>query len=255
MDAQALEAQAIADGFATQAPATPARNGIRVWDLPLRIFHWALVLAVATAIVTAELSGDWMALHGKAGLSIIGLVVFRVVWGFIGSTHARFFEFAPTPSRLKAYWQGRWKGVGHNPLGALSVLAMLGLLALQAGTGLFSNDDIAFSGPLSAWVDEALASRLTGLHKQFSNVLFALLALHVVAIVVYVRIKKRQLIKPMLTGWKERPTDEGELARKGGGPVAFAVALVIAVAAVVAVSEVVHPPGQGVPSVRSLPSW
>jgi hypothetical protein len=104
---------------------------------------------------------------------------------------------------------------------------------------------------LSAWVDEALASRLTGLHKQLANVLFALLALHVLAIVVYVRVKKRQLIKPMLTGWKEGAADEGEPARKGGGPVAFVVALAIAVAAVVAVSEVVHPPGQGMPAVRS----
>ena len=228
---------------------------IRVWDLPLRIFHWALVLAVATAIVAAELGGDWMALHGQAGLSIVGLVVFRVVWGFMGSTHARFFQSAPTPSRLKAYWQGRWNGVGHNPLGALSVFALLGLLAVQAGTGLFSNDDIAFSGPLSAWVDEALASRLTGLHKQLANVLFALLALHVLAIAVYVRVKKRQLIKPMLTGWKEGAVDDGEPARKGGGPVAFVVAMTIAMAAVVAVSGVVQPPVQGALAVRSVPGW
>lgn len=232
---------------------------IRVWDLPLRIFHWALVLAVSTAIVTAEIGGDWMSLHGQAGLSIVGLVVFRVVWGFFGSTHARFIHFAPTPARLKAYWQGRWNGVGHNPLGALSVFALLGLLAVQAGTGLFSNDDIAFSGPLFVWVDEAVSGRLTGLHKQMANVLFALLALHVLAIAVYVRIKKRQLIKPMLTGWKEGAVDEAELARKGGGPVAFGVAVAIAVTTVVAVSGVVQPPGPTAsaeaPAVRSVPGW
>ena len=214
------------------APFTK-RTRIRLWDLPVRVFHWSLVLAVSTAVVTGELGGSWMTLHGRAGLAIVGLVVFRLVWGLIGSTHARFVRFAPTPGRLKAYLRGRWAGVGHNPLGALSVFALLALLAAQAGTGLFSHDDIAFSGPLFNLVDEAIAGRLTGLHKQLANVLLALLALHIAAIAFYVGLKKENLVKPMLTGWKD--VDTGESAQHGG-PLAFVIALAIAVAAVFAVS-------------------
>jgi len=207
---------------------------VRVWDLPLRLFHWALVAAVGTAIVTGELGGDWMDVHGKAGLTIIGLVAFRLVWGLVGSTHARFLRFAPTPRRLVDYLGGRWRGVGHNPLGALSVLALLGLLALQGTTGLFSNDDIAFSGPLFNTIDEALASKLTGWHKQLAWGLFALLALHVAAIGFYLVIKKRNLVKPMVTGWKEVEA-QAEPAEHGG-PLAFVFALAVALATVYAVS-------------------
>jgi cytochrome b len=188
-----------------QADAPPLRGSIRIalWDLPVRIFHWSLLAAVGTAIVTGQLGGSWMSVHGKAGLVIIALVVFRVLWGFFGSTYARFVTFVPTPGQLRAYLRGQWSGAGHNPLGALSVLALLGLLALQAGTGLFGNDDIAFTGPWAESVSEALSHKLTGWHQQLATALYALLGLHVLAIVFYERIKKDKLLKPMLTGWKE----------------------------------------------------
>ncbi|MFP5394108.1 MAG: cytochrome b/b6 domain-containing protein [Gammaproteobacteria bacterium] len=128
-----------------------ASRGILVWDLPTRLFHWLLVAAVTVAIVTGELGGDWMAVHGKAGLAIVGLVSFRLVWGLVGSTHARFLSFIPTPGRVRSYLTGRWEGHGHNPVGALSVFALLAALGVQAGTGLFANDDIAFTGPLYRW--------------------------------------------------------------------------------------------------------
>ncbi len=211
----------------------PALTRIRLWDLPTRVFHWSLVLAVSVAVITGELGGAWMEVHGKAGLAIVGLVTFRIVWGFVGSTHARFLSFMPTPSKVFAYLQGRWQGVGHNPLGALSVLALLGLLALQSTTGLFTNDDIAFTGPLNVLIDETLSARLTGLHRQMANGLLALLALHIVAIFFYVRFKKDKLLKPMVTGWKDVPS--GKSASKGG-PVAFTVALVMALAAAYAAS-------------------
>jgi cytochrome b len=226
------------------------RTRIRLWDLPVRVFHWSLVLAVSTAVVTGEVGGSWMTLHGRAGLAIVGLVVFRTIWGLIGSTHARFVRFAPTPGRLKDYLRGRWSGVGHNPLGALSVFALLALLAAQAGTGLFSNDDIAFSGPLFNLVDEALAGRLTGIHKQLANVLLALLVLHVAAIAFYVGMKKDNLVKPMLTGWKDVEAD-GESAQHGG-PFAFVVALAIALAAVFAVSGAM-PSVAGKPAAAAAP--
>src|SRR3954470_15743124 len=175
------------------APHSP-RARHRVWDLPLRVFHWSLAAAVTTAIVTAELGGSWMAWHGRAGLVIVGLLVFRIVWGIAGSATARFAAFAPTPSRLRRYLRGEWRGVGHNPLGALSVFAMLGLLALQAGTGLFGNDDIAFTGPLNAFVDETLGARLTGWHRLLANGLFVLLGLHVVAIAFHELVKRHRLL-------------------------------------------------------------
>lgn len=176
---------------------------IRLWDLPVRIFHWSLLAAVGTAIVTGQLGGDWMGVHGKAGLAIVALVAFRLAWGFLGSTYARFATFVPTPGQLRAYLQGRWRGAGHNPLGALSVLALLGLLALQAGTGLFTNDDIAFTGPLAELVSETLSHQLTNWHHQLATALYALLVLHVVAIVFHERVKKDKLVKPMVTGWKD----------------------------------------------------
>lgn len=221
----------------------PQRTRIRLWDLPLRIFHWSLALAVTVAVVTGKLGGPWMDLHGKAGLAIVGLVAFRLAWGLIGSTHARFLHFAPTPAKLSAYLQGRWRGVGHNPLGAFAVFALLGLLAVQAGTGLFSNDDIAFSGPLFNSIDDDLAGRITGLHRQLANVLLALVAIHVAAIAFYFRFKKDNLVKPMVTGWKE--VEAGEPAERGG-PVAFGVAMVIALGVLLAIDAAAH----GLPSLH-----
>jgi cytochrome b len=181
---------------------------IQLWDLPLRIFHWSLVIAVTVAIVTAKIGGDWIELHGKAGLTIIGLLAFRITWGVVGSPHARFAQFAPTPTRIFRYLKGQWEGVGHNPLGAISVFALLGLLAAQAITGLFANDDIAFNGPLFELISKEFSDRLTGVHHQLSNILLGLIALHVVAVFFYLLIKKNNLIKPMITGWKEIPSEK-----------------------------------------------
>jgi len=200
---------------------------VHVWDLPVRIFHWSLVAAVVTAITTAEIGGDWMELHGKAGLAIIGLLAFRITWGVVGSTHARFANFAPTPAKIRSYLAGRWQGVGHNPLGALAVFGLLGLLAAQAATGLFSSDDIAFNGPLFSFVDQSVADRLTGYHHWLSNVLFALLGLHVGAILFYAVVKRNNLVIPMLTGWTVAHSPKP--ARKGS---VFALVLSIAIAAV-----------------------
>jgi cytochrome b len=185
------------------AVAATARKRILVWDLPTRVFHWSLVAAVIVAIVSGEIGGDLMPVHGRAGLAILGLVTFRLVWGVVGATHARFLNFAPTPASLRAYLRGRWKGHGHNPLGALSVFALLALLAAQVGTGLFGNDEISFTGPLFALVEERVAGQLTGLHKQLAYLLFLLMALHVLAILAYLVVKKDNLVKPMVSGWKE----------------------------------------------------
>jgi len=190
----------------------PPKIDIQLWDLPTRLFHWLLVAAVCTAIASGLVGGNWMEVHGKAGLAICGLLVFRLVWGFIGNHHARFSSFVPTPARLLAYLKGNWQGIGHNPLGALSVLTLLGLLSLQVGTGLLSNDEISFTGPLASLVSESLSLRLTGLHHLLANVLFVLLGLHVLAILFHTLIKKDNLVKPMLFGRKQVDSDHAEVA-------------------------------------------
>lgn len=190
---------------APEAAAPAAATRIRLWDAPLRLFHWSLVAAVGTLIVTGKLGGAWMPVHGYAGRAVVGLVVFRLVWGVVGSAPARFASFWPTPGRIAAYLRGQWQGVGHNPLGALSVLALLTLLALQAGTGLFGNDDIAYTGPLVDLVSTDFSEQITHWHQRLANVLYVLLGLHVAAIAFYKLVKKHDLLRPMVTGWKQVP--------------------------------------------------
>jgi cytochrome b len=180
----------------------PATHTVRVWDAPLRVFHWALVAAVSTAIVTGLQGGDRMALHGQAGIATAGLLVFRLVWGLVGSETARFRSFVRGPSAISAYLRGQWQGLGHNPLGAFSVLAILGLLTIQVLTGLFGNDEIAFTGPLSRWVSEDTSIWLTGKHRLAVYGVYAILALHVLAIAGYKFFKKEALVPPMLHGRK-----------------------------------------------------
>lgn len=256
-----VDVSAGTEGGSGAAAPQAAVARIEVWDLPVRVFHWSLVLAFTVAVVSGELGGEWMALHGKAGLAIVGLVAFRLVWGVAGSTYARFATFFPTPSRLHAYAKGRWESHGHNPLGALSVLALLLLLGVQTGSGLFANDEIAFTGPLFALIGEDLALKLTGWHRQLSWALFALVGLHVVAILAYLQFKKRNLIGPMVTGYKTLQD------AAGSAPVAFQptskasiVALLFAVAvgagAVVLASGVWIPEPAPVPVQQSTtPAW
>ncbi len=225
---------------------------IRLWDLPTRLFHWLLVLSVVAAIVSGQVGGNFIDWHARIGLFIVGLVVFRLVWGVAGSTYARFGHFFPTPARVRAYLKGEWTGLGHNPLGAFSVLGLLALLTLQVVTGLFANDDIAFVGPLADLVSKALSNRLTGLHHQAANLIFVLIALHVAAIVFYARVKKENLVKPMVTGWKEVET--GESAR-GGGVLALLLALILASGAVYGASGAWLPEPPPAPPAAEAPSW
>ena len=198
-----------------------------VWDLPTRIFHWTLAFCVFGSFVSVKIGGNAMVWHGRFGVTIAGLLAFRLVWGVGGSTYARFAQFVRGPGTVKAYLQGRWQGVGHNPLGALSVLAMLGTFVLLVMTGLFANDDIAFEGPLYALVGKDFSDRMAGIHRMIEPVTILLVLAHIGAIVYYVRAKKETLIMPMITG--ER-VGAGEPA-KGGGIAAFCVALAVALAA------------------------
>ncbi|MDQ5877326.1 MAG: hypothetical protein QG638_57 [Pseudomonadota bacterium] len=225
---------------------------IRVWDLPTRLFHWGLAILVVASIISGKIGGNLIDWHGKFGLAILGLLTFRIIWGLVGSTYARFASFFPTPGRIRAYLRGEWKEPGHNPLGALSVFALLGLLALQVATGLPGNDDIAFRGPLFDLVGKALSDRMTGIHKLSINLLFALIALHVAAIMFYARVRKDNLVKPMITGWKEHP--RGRPAT-GGSIVALVIALTLAATAVHGASGAWLPAPPPAPAAAPTPTW
>ncbi|CAL92707.1 cytochrome b/b6 domain-containing protein [Azoarcus olearius] len=227
---------------------------IRVWDLPTRLFHWLLLALVVAAFVTGMIGGNFIVWHGWLGIAISGLLAFRLTWGLVGSTYARFAHFVPGPQRILAYLRGHWRGVGHNPLGALSVLALLGVLAFQVGSGLVANDDIAFSGPLAPLVSEEVGAWLTGLHRQNIWVILALVGLHVGAIVFYVRAKKDNLVKPMITGMKE-VADGGVKSAEGGGVIPFVIALAVAAAVVwVTAGGLVPPPPPPAPA-EAAPAW
>ena len=225
---------------------------IRVWDLPTRLFHWLLVLAVLALVVTGKVGGNLIDWHGRIGVGLAGLIAFRLVWGVAGSTYARFGQFFPTPARISAYLRSGHRGVGHNPLGALSVLALLGVLTLQLLTGLVANDDIAFVGPLFDLVGRDLSNVATGWHKAIVNLLILLVVLHLAAIAFYARVKKDNLVKPMLTGWKE--VSEGETAQ-GGGWLALLVALAIAGLAVFLASGTWLPEPPPPPPAVETPAW
>lgn len=225
---------------------------VLLWDLPTRLFHWLLVIAVGGAWLSGETGGNWLVWHARLGFLIVGLVVFRLVWGFAGSTYARFATFVRGPGSIKAYLAGQWHGLGHNPLGALSVLALLGLVALQVGSGLFAfNDDTGFTGPFHDLVSSAIGDTATRLHHKIIDLLIILVGLHVAAIVFYARIKKDNLVLPMITGHKE--VSQGESAR-GGGLVALIVALLIAAAAAYGASGswIEKPPA---PPAAATPAW
>ncbi|QIK38785.1 cytochrome B [Caldichromatium japonicum] len=199
---------------------------IKVWDLPTRLFHWLLVISVALAFATGLQGGSAMVWHGRIGLSILGLLVFRLIWGIIGSTYARFGQFVRGPTAIRAYLQGRWHELGHNPLGALSVLALLGLLLFQAGSGLFATDEIAFSGPLKSLVSQHTSIWLSGLHRQAIWLIGGLIGLHIGAALFYLA-RGQNLIRPMITGYV---LSREPMARpaEGGGILALLLALAIA---------------------------
>lgn len=182
---------------------------IRVWDLPTRLFHWALVAAVIGLAITGTLGGNAMVWHFRFGYSVLTLLLFRIVWGWVGGRWSRFGAFIYSPASVINYLKGKGKpedGIGHSPIGAGSVFAMLGFLLAQVGTGLLSDDEIAFSGPLTRFVANATVGLATDYHKNIGKwVLLALVALHIMAIVFYLW-RKHNLVGAMLHGDKELVT-------------------------------------------------
>jgi len=213
---------------------------IRVWDLPIRLFHWLLVLCIAGSFISVNLGGNAIQWHAYFGYSILTLLIFRMIWGFVGSTHARFASFVPTKKAVLDYLQGSSPRVlGHNPLGALSVFALLFALSVQVTTGLFVDDEIAFQGPFAKYVSSSVVSLFSQIHEANQVVIYTLIAIHIVAIWAYKRFKGENLIKPMINGDKEidpseeakyLPADLGRASKDGGLQRAFALLLLILIA-------------------------
>jgi cytochrome b len=185
------------------------KRGRLVWDLPTRLFHWLFVLTICAQYFTAMSGGDWMVWHFRLGYLMIALLIFRVVWGFVGPTHARFGNFVKGPGVVLAYMKRVHKvgedairSVGHNPMGGLMVLVMLALVTAQALTGLFSTDDTSVFGPYYSVVSSELAETLTSAHHALFNFIIGAAVLHLVAIAFYTLVKKDRLVPAMIHGRK-----------------------------------------------------
>ncbi|MDR1855354.1 MAG: cytochrome b/b6 domain-containing protein [Azoarcus sp.] len=229
---------------------------VKVWDIPTRLFHWLLVALVAAAFLTGfDVGGSFGEIHKTIGLAVVGLLAFRIVWGFVGSTYARFTQFVPGPGRVFAYLRGQWHELGHNPLGAFSVLALLTLTLIQVVSGLFaSGENGSFTPPLNALVSSATSDAFTGFHARFGWWLVAaIVCLHVASIVFYAVVKKHFLLPAMFTGRAETDDADAQDAR-GGGWLAFVVAVVIAVAVVWVADGGLNPPPPPMPE-QTAPAW
>ena len=182
---------------------------VRIWDLPTRLFHWLLVLCFIGAFITVKVGGNAMVWHQRLGYTIGALVLFRVLWGLLGGYWSRFAQLALGPRRVMNYVAGRPDArdeAGHSPTGAWAVLAMLFVLAAQVLSGLMSDDEIAFAGPLSRFVSGATVGQATYYHAHVGQwLLLGLIGLHIAAIVFYIVRLKRTIVAPMVCGDKQLP--------------------------------------------------
>jgi cytochrome b len=208
----------------------------RVWDLPTRIFHWALAFCVFSLLITGFRGGDAMAWHYRFGYCVLTLLLFRLVWGIVGGKWSRFASFIYTPSNIIRYLKGQsdpHHTIGHTPIGALSVFAMIILLLVQIGTGLISDDEISAAGPLTKFVSNATVSLASSYHVTIGKILVIFLIItHLAAILFYFYKKRENLIKPMLHGNKLLPNSTPASVDTAATR-AFALAILLACAAAV----------------------
>jgi cytochrome b len=184
---------------------------VRVWDLPTRLFHWLLAAAIVGSVVSAKIGGNAMAWHFRLGYLVLALLVFRLLWGLVGGRWSRFASFVYGPGTVLRYLRGQARDgehldVGHSPVGSFSVFAVLGVLALQVATGLVADDEIASVGPLNRFVASGVAASATSWHKSAGQwIVLGLVALHIAAVLFYLLARKKNLVRPMLTGDKSLP--------------------------------------------------
>ena len=213
----------------------PSTIRVRVWDLPTRVFHWATALCVLGLLATGTVGGSAMTFHFRFGFALLSLLLFRIFWGVVGGHWSRFSSFIYGPRALLAYLRGQQPAshtVGHSPLGALSVWAMLGFLMLQVGTGLVSDDEIATSGPLAHLVSNAIVSLASSYHTRIGKLaVLALVLLHVGAIIVYTR-RQKGLSAAMVHGDKQLPVPATAARDDAVTRTAAAVLMALCIAAV-----------------------
>lgn len=203
-------------------------NRIAIWDVPTRLFHWLIVLLMPALWWTAETHR--MELHLLLGQVALGLILFRIFWGLIGSSTARFAAFVKGPRAIRAYLGGAKAGIGHNPLGALSVVALLLLLATVIGLGLFASDEDGFQpGPLSHLIDFDSARILAERHEQVFWILVGFIVLHVAAILFYLVAKRDNLVGPMVTGGRRGEAGEAPMVPAPAWRFLLAAGLAIAI--------------------------
>ncbi len=183
---------------------------VKIWDLPTRLFHWSLVICFAVSWASVELFDNAMQIHFYAGYTLLTLLVFRVLWGMVGSSTARFSQFIrgwqPTLAYARTLFKPRSnESLGHNPIGGWAVIIMLVMLAMQVVTGLFSNNDLLDSGPLAHYLSKELSDSVSGIHGEMFDYLLAIIALHVAAVFFYRIYKHNNLITTMITGYKTLP--------------------------------------------------
>jgi cytochrome b len=183
---------------------------LKVWDIPTRLFHWLLVGLIVFSVVSAKLGGNWTVWHMRSGYAILALMLFRILWGFVGSDTARFTQFVRSPGTVFQYLAATVRGTaarfaGHNPAGGYSVLLLLATVLTQAVTGLFVDDEIANQGPLYNKVPGSVVSWATRIHHWNEKVLYVAVGLHILAILYYVLIKRESLVRPMIDGSKPWP--------------------------------------------------
>lgn len=181
---------------------------IPLWDAPVRLFHWALAALVVFSYATGKIGGSWLEWHMRSGYAILALLAFRLAWGFAGSETARFTSFLRGPRATLAYARGlvmrRAPSVlGHTPTGGWMIVAMLAILAVQAASGLFVDDEIATQGPLAVKVSNAFVAKMSALHGYNQWLIVAAVALHVAAIAFYQGYLKADLVGPMIHGMAE----------------------------------------------------
>ena len=212
-----------------------SNNKKLIWDLPLRLFHWLLVLALLGSWYTSEQEGDMVEQHMLLGYLILGLVIFRIIWGFVGTKHSLFKHFIPSPSAVSEYAKqvtkpNAPKYPGHNPLGSLMVIIMIVSILAQAISGLFINDDIFSSGPYYEVFGSDFSKLMKTIHIYGFDVMLALIALHLSAIIFYWWKKKINLILPMVTGKKlAKDINEQDQIKHSKLLIGLFVAIVVAV--------------------------
>ena len=218
-----------------------------VWDLPTRLFHWLLALSILASYLTAEPGSTTMQWHFYLGYWTLGLIIFRVLWGLIGPRHARFSNFIPGPAKLASYVRTLFKrdsvpAVGHNPLGGLAVLLLLGMVAIQATSGLFIADDIVWTAPWNPAVSSETAEWLGGIHHQNFEILQWVILLHVLTVLFYRFYKRQNLLTPMLTGYKPSHLVPAGEAIDGSQLVKALVIALLSAAAVYTMLAMAPPP-------------